>query len=204
MMPDMMTTGFHGAELANIQIGSTVAVIGIGPVGLMGVAGAVLKGAGRIFAVGSRPKCVELAKFYGATDIVNYKNGDIVQQIIDLNHGQVDHVIVAGGNESVLGQAVEMVKAGGTIGNINYFGESDTIDIPRLMWGCGMAHKTIYGGLCPGGRARMERMIAVVQTGRVDPSKLITHTFKGLEGVEAGLILMKDKPAEVVKPIALI
>jgi threonine dehydrogenase-like Zn-dependent dehydrogenase len=204
MMPDMMTTGFHGAELANIQIGATVAVIGIGPVGLMGVAGAVLKGAGRIFAVGSRPKCVELAKFYGATDIVNYKNGDIVKQILDLNHGQVDHVIVAGGSENVLGQAVDMVKPGGTIGNINYFGEGNTLDIPRLSWGCGMAHKTIYGGLCPGGRARMERMIAIVQTGRVDPSKLITHKFKGLEGVEAGLSLMKDKPAEVVKPLAII
>ena len=205
MMPDMMTTGFHGAELADVQIGSTVAVIGIGPVGLMGVAGAVLKGAGRVFAVGSRPNCVELAKTYGATDIINYKNGDIVKQIIDKNGGKgVDHVIVAGGPENVLTQAVDMVKPGGVIGNINYFGSGDMLEIPRLAWGCGMAHKHIHGGLCPGGRARMERMVAVVANGRVDPGKMVTHKFKGLDGVEKGLALMKDKPADVIKPLAII
>lgn len=205
MMPDMMTTGFHGAELADVQIGSTVAVIGIGPVGLMAVAGSVLRGAGRILAVGSRPACIALAKEYGATDIVNYKNGDIVTQILEATKGKgVDHVIVAGGPEEALGQAVEMVKPGGVIGNINYFGEKDIIPVPRLAWGAGMAHKTIHGGLCHGGRARMERMISMVQNGRVDPGKMVTHTFKGLKGVEEGLALMRDKPSEVIKPLAII
>lgn len=51
----------------------SVVVIGIGPVGLMAVAGAASKGAGRIFARGSRPKCVEVAQAYGATDIINYR-----------------------------------------------------------------------------------------------------------------------------------
>ena len=83
MITDMLTTGFHGAELANIQVGSSVAVIGIGAVGLMAVAGSKLRGAGRIIAVGTRPVCVEAAYFYGATDIVNYKNGDIAKQIMD-------------------------------------------------------------------------------------------------------------------------
>ncbi len=205
MMPDMMTTGFHGAELAEVQIGASVCVIGIGPVGLMAVAGAMLRGAGRIFAVGSRPNCVALAKEYGATDIINYKNGDITKQILDATKGLgVDHVIIAGGPESVLAQAVTMVKPGGIIGNVNYFGDQDTIPIPRVAWGCGMGHKKINAGLCPGGRGRMERMIQVVLHGRVDPSKLVTHTFKGLEGVEAGLALMKNKPADVIKPIAII
>ncbi len=99
MITDMMTTGFHGAELADIQMGSSVVVIGIGAVGLMGIAGAKLRGAGRIIGVGSRPICVETAKFYGATDIVNYKNGDIVKQIMNLTNGKgVDRVIMAGGD----------------------------------------------------------------------------------------------------------
>lgn len=205
MMPDMMTTGFHGAEMADVQFGSTVAVIGIGPVGLMAVAASALRGAGRLFAVGSRKTCADLAKEYGATDIVNYKNGDIVTQILDANGGKgVDHVIIAGGQESVMKQAVALAKPGGSIGNINYFGDADIIPIPRLDWGCGMAHKRIMGGLCPGGRGRMERMIALVQNGRVDPGKMVTHRFKGLEGVEQGLALMKDKPSEVIKPIALL
>jgi threonine dehydrogenase-like Zn-dependent dehydrogenase len=73
MVPDMVATGFTGAERMEIQFGETVLVMGIGPVGLMGVAGAALRGAGRIIAVGSRPNTVELAKRYGATDIVDYK-----------------------------------------------------------------------------------------------------------------------------------
>jgi threonine dehydrogenase-like Zn-dependent dehydrogenase len=54
MTVDMMSTGFHGVELANIEFGDSVAVIGIGPVGLMAIAGAALKGAGRLIAVGTR------------------------------------------------------------------------------------------------------------------------------------------------------
>ena len=64
MIPDMLSTGFMGAENAKIEFGYTVAVLGIGPVGLCGVAGAKLRGAGRIFAVGSRPNAVEVAKKY--------------------------------------------------------------------------------------------------------------------------------------------
>ena len=205
MMSDMMSTGFHGAEMADVQFGASVAVIGIGPVGLMAVAAAALRGAGRVFAVGSRPICVKLAKEYGATDIINYRNGDIVEQILEATkHNAVDHVIIAGGPPEVLGQAVAMAKPGGTVANINYFGEGDILPLPRLAWGVGMGHKTIRGGLCPGGRVRMERMVELVLHKRVDPAKMVTHRLQGLEKVEESLQLMKDKHADVVKPVVII
>ncbi len=75
MCTDMVTTGFTGAELADIKFGDTVCVIGIGPVGLMAIVGARLRGAARIIAVGTRPNCVALAKEYGASDIISYKDG---------------------------------------------------------------------------------------------------------------------------------
>lgn len=62
MLSDMVPTGFHGVELADVQFGDTVLVIGIGPVGLMSVAGTNMRGASRIIAVGTRPVCVEAAK----------------------------------------------------------------------------------------------------------------------------------------------
>ena len=62
MITDMTTTGFHAAELAEVEIGDTVCVIGIGPVGLNAVAGANLMGASYIYAVGSRPVCAQIAK----------------------------------------------------------------------------------------------------------------------------------------------
>lgn len=205
MMPDMMTTGFHGAELADIQLGDTVAVIGIGPVGLMAVAGAKLRGAGRILAVGSRPNCVEAAKFYGATDIINYKNGPVDEQMLELTNGQgVDAVIIAGGNSDIIATATKFVIPGGTISNINYFGEGDELPISRLDWGCGMAHKDIRGGLTPGGRYRMEQMINLVVNDRVDPSKLVTHVFEGFDKLEEAFYLMKEKPQDLIKPVVLV
>ncbi|WP_160692065.1 NAD(P)-dependent alcohol dehydrogenase [Clostridium sp. C2-6-12] len=205
MITDMMTTGFHGAELADIQMGSSVAVIGIGAVGLMGIAGAALRGAGRIIGVGSRPVCVETAKFYGATDIVNYKDGDIVTQIMNLTDGKgVDRVIMAGGGAETLAQAVSMVKPGGVISNINYHGSGETLPIPRVDWGCGMAHKTIKGGLCPGGRLRAEMLRDMVVYNRVDLSKLVTHVYHGFDHIEEALLLMKDKPKDLIKAVVIL
>ena len=73
MLSDMVPTGFHGVELADVEFGDVVLVVGIGPVGLMSVAGANLRGASRILAVGTRPKCIEVARGYGATDFISYK-----------------------------------------------------------------------------------------------------------------------------------
>lgn len=205
MLCDMMTTGFHGAELAEIEMGSSTVVIGIGAVGLMAVSGAKLRGAGRIIAVGSRPLCIEAAKFYGANDIVNYRNGDIVDQIMNLTKGQgVDRVIMAGGGVETLEQAIKMVKPGGVVSNVNYHGSGESLPIPRVEWGCGMAHKSIRGGLCPGGRLRMEMLIDLVRYNRVDPSKLVTHVFHGFENVEKALLLMKDKPKDLIKPVVIV
>ncbi|MDN5332509.1 MAG: isopropanol dehydrogenase [Tepidanaerobacteraceae bacterium] len=205
MISDMMTTGFHGAELAEIGLGDTVAVIGIGPVGLMAVAGAKLRGAGRIIAVGSRPALIEAANFYGATDIVNYKNGDIVEQVMKLTDGKgVDRVIIAGAGPDAIDKAVKMVKPGGIVANVNYFGEGDVLPIGRLDWGAGMAHKTIKGGLCPGGRLRMEKLIDLVRYNRVDPGKMATHVFRGFEHIEKALLMMKDKQSDLIKPVVII
>jgi threonine dehydrogenase-like Zn-dependent dehydrogenase len=204
MLPDMVTTGVHGAELADIAVGATVVVIGIGPVGLMAVVGAGLRGAARILAVGNRPKTVELAKQYGATEIINYKNGDIVQQVLDATGGAgADNVIIAGGPSEVLAQAVDMLKPGGTIGNVNYYGTGDVLPIPRIGWAFGMGHKSIHGGLTPGGRARMQRMAALVMNKRFDPSLMVTQVFKGLDKIPEALELMHHKSNEVIKPIVL-
>ena len=202
MLSDMVPTGFHGAELADVQYGESVCVIGIGPVGLMAVAGAALKGAGRLFAVGSRPNCVEAAKAYGATDIINYREGDIVEQILEKTGGKgVDKVIIAGGDNDTFIQAVTMLRPGGRIGNVNYLGEGDFVRIPRGEWGCAMGHKTIAGGLMPGGRLRMERLAALLVNGRLDTSRLLTHRFQGFDHLEEALLLMKDKPKDLIKPV---
>jgi threonine dehydrogenase-like Zn-dependent dehydrogenase len=205
MLSDMVPTGFHGVELADVQFGDDVCVIGIGPVGLMAVAGAALRGASNLYAVGSRKICTEVAREYGATDIINYREGSIVEQIMEKTHGKgVDRVVIAGGNVDTFIEAIEMLKPGGRIGNVNYLGSGDYVKIPRVEWGCGMGHKIIAGGLMPGGRLRMEKLCTLLQTGRLDTSKLLTHRFNGFDHMEESLLLMKDKPKDLIKPVVMI
>lgn len=204
MLSDMVPTGVHGVELADVQFGDSVCVVGIGPVGLMSVAAAALRGASHLYAVGSRPNCAKIAREYGATDIINYREGDIVEQILDKTHGKgVDRVVIAGGDNDTFAQAIRMLKPGGRIGNVNYLGSGDTVSIPRVEWGCGMGHKSIAGGLMPGGRLRMEKLASLLSTGRLDTSKLLTHRFQGFEHIEEALMLMKDKPRDLIKPVVV-
>ncbi len=205
MLSDMVPTGFHGVELADVQFGDTVLVIGIGPVGLMAVAGAHLRGASRIICVGTRPNCIEVAKEYGGTDFISYKDGDIADQVLDMTKGKgVDKVILAGGGVETFEPAIKALKPGGTLGNVNYLGEGTYINIPRVEWGVGMGHKKIVGGLMPGGRARLEKLSALVANGRVDVSLMLTHRFEGFEKVEDALMLMKDKPKDLIKPVVVL
>ena len=201
MSVDVVTTGFTGAEYADIKFGDTVCVIGIGPIGLMAVAGARLRGAGKIIAIGTRPVCVELAKQYGANQVLSYKEGDIVEQIKEITHGVgVDSTIIAGGTVEVLEQAYDMTRYGiGTISNINYFGGKGYLPLPIFSGGRGMCGKTLHMELAKGGRTRIERIMSMIENGRVDPSPLITHHMYGLERVEDALYLMRDKPDNLVK-----
>lgn len=205
MLSDMVPTGLHASELADVQYGDDVLVIGIGPVGLMAVAGANLRGAGRVLAVGSRPLCQDIARKYGADEIINYKDGPIAEQVMKLTDGKgVDKVLIAGGECDTFEDAVKVLKPGGKIGNVNYLGSGDFVTIPRVEWGVGMGHKQINGGLMPGGRLRMEKLGKLVANGKLDVKPLITHKFTKWEDIEPALLLMKDKPKDLIKPVVVL
>jgi len=205
MLSDMIPTGLHASELAQVSYGDTVCVIGIGPVGLMAVRGAVLRGASHIFAVGTRPNCVAVAREYGATDIISYKDGPLDEQILSLTKGKgVDKVLIAGGNCDTFDAAIKMLKPGGNIGNVNYLGTGDYVKIPRAEWGVGMGHKTISGGLMLGGRRRLERLASLITTGRIDPSLILTHRYTGFDKVDEMLDVMHKKAEDLIKPVAII
>ncbi len=202
MVSDMMTTGFHGVELADVQFGDTVVVIGTGPVGLMAVVAAKLRGAGRIIAVGSRAKCRELAIHYGASNVVNYKDGDIYAQIMELTGGKrVDRTVIAGGGTEQLPIAYKLTRPGGGIGDLVAADTPPKIEIDTLDFNRFVAHHKLSGGLCPGGRRRAERLLSLIQYGRVDPSLMLTHKCYSLDGCREGFELMHQKPEDLIKPI---
>ncbi|HSR83652.1 MAG TPA: NAD(P)-dependent alcohol dehydrogenase [Streptosporangiaceae bacterium] len=198
---DMLSTGFMGAENGNIPIGGTVAVLAQGPVGLMATAGAKMRGAGLIIGVESVPKRQELARAYGADEIVDFSQEDVVDRIMELTGGEgVDTAIEALGSDVTFQTAVKVTKPGGTVSNTGYFGEGEFVHIPRVEWGVGMADKTIATGLCPGGRLRMERLLRVLESGRVDPTLMTTHSF-AFDDMEQAFEVSDKKLDGVIKPL---
>jgi isopropanol dehydrogenase (NADP+) len=197
---DMMSTGFAGAEHADIPIGGTVAIFAQGPVGLMATVGARLLGAGQVIAVENVQGRKELARHFGADEVVDFKQVDAVEAIRELTGGGVDSAIEALGRQESFEACVRVTRPGGTISNIGYHGDGDYVRIPRIDWGVGMGDKTIRTALCPGGKERMSRLLRLLETGRVDPTPMTTHTFD-FEQLDRAFEMMKSKADGIIKPL---
>ena len=202
MLSDIGSTGIYGAELAEIQPGDVTAIIGTGPVGLMAIEGAKLRGAGEIIAVGEAGFRNGMASRYGATYTIDFKDQNVIAEIMEITENQgVDNVIVTSGENSILNEAIAIVKTCGIVANINNFSHGEYLTIPRLYWGTGVSNKTIKGGMVPGGRNRMERLLKLVKCGRLNTTSLVTHKYKGLDSIEEAFNAMRDKPEGFLKPI---
>lgn len=201
MCADMVTTGFTGAESADIRFGDRVAVFGIGGVGLMAIAGARLRGASRIIAIGSREVSVRLAREYGATDILDYHDDNFKENIFKLTSGiGVDAALVCGGTDRSFSDAIDVTRYGiGRIVNLNLYKGDGAIEIPKFSSGRGMGGKTISMELGKGGRKRMERLMDMISFGRIDPSLLITHKLYGFDKIETALEMMRQKGDDIIK-----
>ena len=201
MCVDMMSTGFTGAEAAEIKPDDTVLVIGIGAVGLMAIAAAKLMGAGRIIAVGSRKSSVELALKYGADEVIDYKKDDYVEKTLSETGGRgADEVIICGGGDDVMARAIEAVRyGGGIVVNLKLFGGDGDISFGKFASGRGLGGKTIKMELCRGGREWTEKLLGFIEEGKIDPSRLITLKLEGFSNIEKALELMKDKSDDMIK-----
>ena len=113
---------------------------------------------------------------------------------------RVDKVVIAGGGCETFESAVRCLKPGGKIGNVNYLGSGTYVTVPRVEWGVGMGHKQINGGLMPGGRLRMENWRSG-SAGKLDVHPLASHVFEGWDHLEEALFMMRDKPADLIKPV---
>ena len=173
-----------------------------GGVGLCATMGANLMGAGRIIAVESRPERQALAKRFGADDIVDFSKGDPVEQIMDLTGGVgVDAAIEAFGFPQTFEACVRVTKAGGRVSNVGYHGENpEPLQLPLDAIGLGMNDKSIHTGLCPGGSERMNRLMRLLESGRIDPTPMTTHTFP-FDQIDEAFELMSTKGDGIVKPL---
>jgi len=191
MCPDIMSTGFSGAESAGIKIGDLVAIFAQGPIGLCATVGARLMGATAIFAVDMLPERLEMARRLGADYLINSTQTDPVDEILRLTGGRgVDVAIEALGKQATFEAALRVLRPGGTLSSLGVY--SEDLRIPLKPFAAGLGDYRIITTLCPGGKERMRRMMNVIASGRADLKPLVTHHFK-LDEIETAYELFANQ-----------
>jgi len=186
---DVLGTGWFAAEAANVRTGSTVAVVGDGAVGLLGVLSAKEMGAEQIIAMSRHPARQKLAKEYGATDIVTERGDEGVERIMELTKGVgADSVLECVGTQEAMMQAIHSARTGGSVGYVSV-PHGVTLDGEDLFF----EHVHLMGGPAPV-RRYLPDLIDRVWKGKINPGKVFDLTLP-LEQVAEGYRAMDERRA---------
>jgi alcohol dehydrogenase len=197
MCPDIMSTGFAGAERGGIRIGDTVAVFAQGPIGLCATAGARLSGATKIFTVDGLCERLTMSFKLGADQTISFKDQDPVKAILNATHGRgVDVAIEALGTQATFENCLRVLKPGGVLSSLGVY--SGKLTLPLDAYAAGLGDHTVVTTLCPGGKERMRRLMNVLESGRADLRPLVTHRFS-LDQIEAAYDLFANQRDGVLK-----
>jgi threonine dehydrogenase-like Zn-dependent dehydrogenase len=184
-----MGTGWFAADAANVKPGSTVAVVGDGAVGLLGILSAKQMGAARIIAMSRHASRQKVACEFGATDIVTERGDAGVARIKELTNGiGADSVLECVGTQESMTQAISSTRPGGYIGYVGV-PHGVALDGEQLFF----AHVHLHGGPAPV-RRYLPDLIKLVLDKKINPGKVFDLTLK-LDQVEEGYRAMDERRA---------
>ena len=196
LLADIASTGFAAAESGGVQLGDSVAVFAQGPIGLCATLGARLMGAAQIFAVDANPFRLEMARRFGATATFDASQDPVAQILRATNGKGVDVSIEALGIQQTFENALAVLKPGGTLSSVGVY--ASHLMVPNPLLGAGLADKTIKTTLCPGGKERMQRLMRLVEAGRIDLKPLLTHRYS-LDDISKAYLLFASQSDDVLK-----
>jgi len=186
---DVLGTGWFAADAANVKPGKTVAVVGDGAVGLLGVLSAKQMGAERIIVMSRHEGRQKLALEFGATDIVTERGDEGVARIKDLTDGLGAHsVIEAVGTQESMMQSIRSTRPGGHVG---FVGVAHGVELPGLELFFAEVH--LHGGPAPV-RRYLPKLIELVWNRKINPGKVFDLTLP-LEQVAEGYRAMDERRA---------
>jgi threonine dehydrogenase-like Zn-dependent dehydrogenase len=188
-LSDVMGTGWFAADAANVKPGVTVAVVGDGAVGLLGVLSARQMGAGRIIVMIRHASRQRLAREFGATDIVTERGDEGVARIVELTKGVgADSVLECVGTQQSMAQAIGVTRPGGSIGYVGV-PHGVALDGTDLFF----RHVRLHGGPAPV-RRYLPDLIDRVLNGQMNPGKVFDLTLP-LHEVAEGYRAMDERRA---------
>jgi alcohol dehydrogenase len=173
MFSDILPTGFEcGVLKGHVRPGDTVAIVGAGPVGLAALMTAQFYSPAAIISIDLDDSRLRVAKSFGATTLINSADGNAVQRVMDLTHGEgVDVAIEAVGLPATFDICQGIVGAGGHLANIGVHGKPVVLHMEKL-WD---RNFTLTTRLCDTSTTPM--LIKAFLSGRLQPGKLVTHRF---------------------------
>lgn len=190
---DVLGTGWFAAVAAEVAPGGSVAIVGDGAVGLMGVLAAQRLGAERIIVMSRHPDRQALAREFGATDIVTERGREGAEAVKALTGGLgADSVVEAVGTDESLLQAIRATRAGGHIGFVGVAHKGVTIPADRLFY----AEVHLHGGPAPV-RRFLPELIGLIVDRKIDPGKVFDLTLP-LESAAEGYRAMDERRATKV------
>ncbi|QLQ35631.1 zinc-dependent alcohol dehydrogenase family protein [Micromonospora robiginosa] len=194
-LSDVMATGHHAALAARVRPGATVAVVGDGAVGLCGVLAARRLGAERIVALGRHTARTDIARRFGATDVVAQRGEEAVEAVRELTGGHGAHAVLeAVGTQESMRTAISIARDGGAVGYVGVpHGGSAGVDVGQMF----NRNVTLAGGVAPA-RAYLPELLADVLAGTIDPSPVFDRSVP-LDGVPDGYRAMDDRSALKVR-----
>ena len=169
---DVMGTGYHAVAHAGMRSGDTVAVLGLGPVGLCAVQAALAGGATAVFAVDSVEQRLAMAREFGAVP-VHLGEEEPKKVVRAATGGGVDVVVDAVGDPSPLAMAVSLARDAGTVSGIGAYAGKGEVPL-GLAWLKGLTLRLGLANVI----AHVDRVIALIEAGKLDPSPLVTHHMK--------------------------
>ena len=188
-LSDVMGTGWFAADAANVKPGSTVAVVGDGAVGLLGILSAKQMGAARIIAMSRHASRQQLAREFGATDIVTERGDEGVARIKELTNGiGADSVLECVGTQESMTQAISSTRPGGYIGYVGV-PHGVSLDGEQLFF----SHVHLHGGPAPV-RRYLPDLIKLVWDKKINPGKVFDLTLP-LDQVAEGYRAMDERRA---------
>ncbi len=190
--PYLLSKGMFAVEECKLPIGATLAVSGLGPTGLMAIASARLNCVGYLIAIVDKDQHEKrYAKEFGA-DMSLAIGDDVIGKIQDVTNGAgVDGSIECGGSLAALKQCIDITRTGGTVIKMNSNYSDENVNSTRDLLSCLNSNVTIREVKCPVGGERIERMMRLIDTGRIDPVMLTTHQCK-FDDIESSINQLID------------
>lgn len=190
---DVMGTGYHAIASAGVGPGDTVAVLGLGPVGLCAVQAARAAGAARVFAVDSVTERLEVARSFGATPL-HLEESDVRNEVYAVTENRgADVVVEAVGDPRALESALFLARAGGTVSVVGVYAERADVHL-GLAWIKGLTLRMGLANVI----GHVDRVLAMITAGVLDPAPLVTHHMSLEQAPEAYAVFDRREALKII------